>query len=58
MDTTPDRIPEPDRDLVDAEADAAAAEAAGIGQVGDEEGLDRPSDPSSRPARARPRASS
>lgn len=31
MDTTPDRVPEPDRDRVDDEADAAAAEAAQIG---------------------------
>ena len=31
METTPDRVPEPDRDLVDEEADAAAAEAAAIG---------------------------
>ena len=38
MEQTPDRIPEPDRDLVDAEADAAAAEAAGIGgRAGDED---------------------
>ena len=31
METTPDRVPEPDRDLVDEEADAAAAEAGAIG---------------------------
>ena len=31
METTPDRVPEPDRDLVDEEAEAAAAEAAAIG---------------------------
>ncbi len=31
MDRTPDRLPEPDRDRVDAEADAAAAEAGAIG---------------------------
>ena len=46
MDTTPDRLPEPDRDLVDAEAAAAAAEAARIGgRVPEEEGLD----PAERP---------
>ena len=45
MDTTSDRIPEPDRDLVDAEADAAAAEAAEIGGRAGDEGLD----PAERP---------
>jgi hypothetical protein len=45
MDTTPDRIPEPDRDLVDTEADAAAAEAAGIGGRVDDDDLD----PAERP---------
>ena len=45
MEQTPDRIPEPDRDLADAETDAAAAEAAGIGgRVGDED-----LDPAERP---------
>ena len=38
MESTPDRVPEPDRDLVDDEAAAAAAEAAAIGgQVSDNE---------------------
>lgn len=46
MDTTPDRLPEPDRDIADAEADAAAAEAAAIGgRVPEEEDLD----PAERP---------
>ncbi len=46
METTPDRVPEPDRDRVDAEADAAAAEAAAIGgRVPEEEHLD----PAERP---------
>ena len=43
MDRTPDRVPEPDRDRVDAEADAAAAEAAQIGGRVDDD-LD-PADP-------------
>ena len=45
MDTTPDRVPEPDRARVDAEADAAAAEAAQIGgrtEEGDLDPADRP----------------
>jgi hypothetical protein len=45
MDRTPDRIPEPDRDIVDAEADAAAAEAASIGGVAGDQDLD----PAERP---------
>lgn len=40
METIPDRVPEPDRDRVDAEADAAAAEAAQIGGRVEEEDLD------------------
>jgi hypothetical protein len=40
METTPDRIPEPHRDLAEAEADAAAAEAASIGGRVDDEDLD------------------
>lgn len=46
METTPDRLPEPERDIVDAEADAAAAEAGAIGgrvDPGDD------SDPAERP---------
>lgn len=45
METIPDRVPEPDRDRVDAEADAAAAEAAQIGGRVEKEDLapaDRP----------------
>jgi hypothetical protein len=45
METTPDRVPEPDRDRVDAEADAAAAEAAQVGGRVEEDALD----PADRP---------
>jgi len=45
METIPERVPEPDRDRVDAEADAAAAEAAQIGGRVEEEDLD----PADRP---------
>ncbi|MBA3421105.1 MAG: hypothetical protein H0U12_04315 [Thermoleophilaceae bacterium] len=44
METTPDRVPEPDRDRVDTEADAAAAEAAKIGGRVDDD-----LDPADRP---------
>jgi hypothetical protein len=44
MDTTPDRIPEPERDPVEAEADTAAAEAARIGGRQEED-----LDPAERP---------
>jgi hypothetical protein len=45
MDTPPDRIPEPGRDTVDAESDAAAAEAAQIGGRVEDDNLD----PAERP---------
>jgi hypothetical protein len=44
MERTPDRVPEPDRDLVDDEAAAAAAEGAAIGGRADPE-----EDPARRP---------
>ncbi len=40
MEQTPDRVPEPERDRVDAEADAAAAEAGAIGGRVDAEDAD------------------
>ena len=45
METTPDRVPEPDRDRVEEEADAAAAEAAQIGGRIEDDDLD----PADRP---------
>ncbi len=45
METTPDRVPEPDRDRVDAESDAAAAEAGQIGGRVEDDDLD----PAARP---------
>lgn len=46
MDTTPDRLPEPDRDRADAEADAAAAEA---GKIGGRVDAEDEQDPARRP---------
>ena len=45
MEQTPDRVPEPDRDRVDEEAEAAAAEA---GAIGGRVGIEDEADPAQR----------